>query len=305
MKSENFRPENGAFFDLSDRAKLRLSGADGLRFLNGQISNDLRKATSQESIHACVLNAKGKIDADICIAAEADDFLIDAAPELRERLAARLERYVIADDVAIGDVTDDFALFHVIGEMDETFSPRSANRFGCAGFDLWLDPAEREVMRQKLAARFPFCDAECAEILRIENGIPRWDRELTNEIIPTEANLETNAIDYAKGCYIGQEVISRIKMSGQTNKRLCGFVSVEETPLRAGLRLTTRGADAKEIGWLTSAATSARLGKAIALGFVKRGFQAPGTRFEARAQTAAAAPAIVEIVPLPFASLAG
>ncbi len=70
---------------------------------------------------------------------------------------------------------------------------------------------------------YPFCDEEAAETLRIERGLPRWGHELTGEIIPTEANLEASAIDYAKGCYIGQEVISRIKMSGQTNKRLCGF----------------------------------------------------------------------------------
>ncbi len=297
-----FRPEEGALFDLSDRAKLRISGADRLRYLNGQISNDLRKATSQESIRACVLNAKGKINADVFIGAEAESFLVDAEPEMRERLAARLERYVIADDVQIEDVTEEFALFHVIGEVDESFSRRSANRFGCAGFDLWVNRAEREIAWQKLAARLSVCDAECAEIFRIENGVPRWDRELTEEIIPTEANLEASAIDYAKGCYIGQEVISRIKMSGQTNKRLCGFISVAQAPLRAGMRLLTTTPDAKEIGWLTSATESTRLGKTIALGFVKRGFQEPGTRFEARlADGAEVAPAMVEITALPFA----
>ena len=64
------------------------------------------------------------------------------------------------------------------------------------------------------------------EVFRIERGVPRWTRELTGEILPVEANLETAAIDYEKGCYVGQEVISRIKMLGQRNKKLCGFVSV-------------------------------------------------------------------------------
>src|SRR6266566_5089576 len=65
-------------------------------------------------------------------------------------------------------------------------------------------------------------------------GIPRWSCELTEEIIPVEANLEQGTIDYQKGCYIGQEVISRIKMSGQTNKRLCGLISLDDVPLQPG-----------------------------------------------------------------------
>ena len=87
-----------------------------------------------------------------------------------------------------------------------------------------------------------------------------------------QASLEVDAIDYAKGCYIGQEVISRMKMSGQTNKRLCGLISVSGTPLAAGMRLTTIDEEAKEVGWITSATHSERLGKEIALGFVKRGY---------------------------------
>ena len=82
-----------------------------------------------------------------------------------------------------------------------------------------------------------FIDSAAAEVMRIEQGLPRWGRELTDEIIPIEANLERRTIDYEKGCYIGQEVISRIKMSGQTNKRLCGLISLNNTPLQPGMKL--------------------------------------------------------------------
>ena len=104
------------FLDLSARAKLRVTGADRFRFLNGQITNDLRKANETVAMEACVLNAKGKLNAHIFIAALGESFLIDAEPELRETLRARLERYVIADDVQIEDVTDEFSLFHVLTE---------------------------------------------------------------------------------------------------------------------------------------------------------------------------------------------
>ena len=168
---------------------------------------------------ACVLNAKGKINALIYLSAGPDDFFLDADAELRETLAPRLERYVIADDVTIDDVTEQFSLFHVIGEtappLPNDTNWRRAKRFGAAGRDLVVAAEEYDRVRQSLGASHTFCDAECAERLRIEQGIPRWGRELTDQIIPVEANLADDAIDYAKGCYIGQEVISRMKMSAR------------------------------------------------------------------------------------------
>jgi folate-binding protein YgfZ len=303
-----FNPERGAFFDLSGRVKLRVTGADALRFLNGQISNDLRKATADAAIQASILNAKGKLNADVFISKEIDSFLLDADPDLREALPARLERYIIADDVQIEDVTDQFAIFHVTGESapDPVQRGRTlrATRFARSGWDIWGDMAGAERTRQALSAIFTFCDEECAEVLRIERGVPRWGRELTDQIIPTEANLEASSIDYSKGCYIGQEVISRMKMSGQTNKRLCGLVSLSGARLQAGMRLTPGEGDEKEIGSITSAARSPRLDKEIALGFVKRGFNSPGTRLEAHPAEFADPAAVnvpLAIVSLPFA----
>jgi len=300
-----FNPAQKAFFELSPRVKLRLTGADALRFLNGQISNDLRKATADFAIQASVLSAKGKLNANVFISAEADSFVLDADPEVREELPARIERYIIADDVQIEDVTERFAIFHVTGEIKPALSHSlrtvRADRFGCPGWDVWAERAEVERVRQELSANLAFCDAECAEIFRIERGIPRWGRELTDQIIPTEANLETTSIDYSKGCYIGQEVISRIKMSGQTNKRLSGLVSVSGGPLRPGMRLVPDEGDSKEAGWITSATRSPRLEKEIALGYVKRGFNSVAARFRAIAlENLGGANITVELVELPF-----
>ena len=307
----------GLVFDLSGRTKLRITGADRLRYLNGQISNDLRKATDANAIHACVLSAKGKIDAEVFIATEGESFLLDTDPQMAEALTARLERYLISDDVQIEDLTAEFALLHVLGAEASALKARpllrsrygsangrrsSATRFGELGTDLWFSAAEREGALQELAQTLSVCDEGCAETLRIERGLPRWGRELTGEIIPTEANLEAGAIDYAKGCYIGQEVISRIKMSGQTNKRLCGFLVVGEGSVVPGMRLYTADEARKEVGWLTSVAVSARRGRQIALGFVKRGFQEVGSHLEAYEAEAVSSskPIVVEIVTPPF-----
>lgn len=290
--------------DLSARVKLRLTGSDRVRFLNGQVTNDVRKATANLSIAACVLSAKGKMDALIFIGAGEDALLVDVDPELKETLAARLDRYLIADDVMIEDVTEDFAFFHVTGEtapaLPNDIQWRRGKRFGTAGWDLFVEAAEHDRLRELLASHESICDADCGERLRIERGVPRWGRELTNQIIPVEANLEDDAIDYAKGCYIGQEVISRMKMSGQTNKRLCGLVSVDGSALSPAMRLFATEGD-KEVGWITSATRSDRLGKEIALGFAKRGSNEVATRLRARTAGAAAAIEVeVEVVDLPF-----
>jgi len=292
-----------AFLDLSERAKFQITGTDRVRFLNGQITNDLRKATEKVAIEACVLNAKGKMNAHIFVSALAECFSVDAEQELRETLRTRLERYVIADDVQIENVTDEFSLFHVLSEESPTLEHGrivSVRRFAEQGCDVWSDAARHDAVWQQLSSAFAFLDSTAAEVLRIEQGIPRWGRELTEQIIPIEANLEQRTIDYEKGCYIGQEVISRMKMSGQTNKRLCGVVSLDDVPLLQPMKLAAHSPAEKEVGWITSATRSERTGKQIALGYLKRGFNSPGTKLDAFSAENSAERIPVEVVPVPF-----
>jgi folate-binding protein YgfZ len=266
--------------------------------LNGQCTNDVRKASESVAIEACILNAKGKLNGHVFISTGQDCFFVDADPEQHETLAPRLERYIIADDVQIDDVTKQFSMMHVLAavkpDIDMTARIVQARRFNDPGWDIWTDSTQRETLLRLLSAKFPMADHEMAEVLRIEQGIPRWGRELTGEIIPIEANLEARAVDYEKGCYIGQEVISRMKMSGQTNKRLCGLLSHQGEPLVAGMKLTQ---DGREVGSITSA--TQRKNQPIALGYIKRGANKEGTRLQAIAPNAAQS-VTAEIVSLPF-----
>ena len=287
-----------AFFDLSARAKLRVTGADRIRFLNGQTTNDVRKAGPEATQESCVLNAKGHLDAHIFLSATPNDIWIDADQELREPLQTRLERYVIADDVMIEDVTDQFALFHVLADSEPKISGAKfcfrSWRLGIDGWDLWVEVARAEAVKSTLAADYRAMDESKWEVLRIENGIPRWGRELTPEIIPPEANLQMRAIDYEKGCYIGQEVISRMKMSGQTRQRLSGLTS--EIALVPGMEVR---AGTKVVGRVTSAVFSQRMNSYIALAMIKRGYTEPGTSLVTLAD---GAETTVEVVALPFSS---
>ena len=130
--------------DLSDRAKFKVTGQDRVRFLNGQLTNDIGELHSGSAIYACALTAKGKLCADLFVAATDESHYIDADAVLRESLAARLEKYIIADDVMIEDVTEEFGLFHLIDSKPPAPSEgikifqNESTRFGLPGIDLWF-----------------------------------------------------------------------------------------------------------------------------------------------------------------------
>ena len=296
--------ERAAVFDLSTRVKLRVAGGDRVRFLNGQVTADVRKATASSAIEMCVLDPKGKMNAHAFLFDSGDFFLLDADPELKEALQPRLERYLIADDAVIEDVSDQLSIFHVASETAPTLPAArwivSARRFVRSGWDIWVDASEHEANLHQLSTTFDFCDSDCAEVFRIEQGIPRWGRELTGDIIPVEANLEERAIDYEKGCYVGQEVISRMKMSGQRNKKLCGLLSAGNVALAAGMDLVATSQPEKSVGRITSAGRSEKLGKEIALGYVKRGFNAAGTSLAVKVSDPASPRVAAVVVDLPF-----
>ena len=287
----------GAIIDLSQRAQFQLTGSDRIRYLNGQVSADVRKLKADESLYACVMTAKGKMCADVFISPAADALRIDAEPILRENLAARLERYIIADDCELSDITDNTALFFEIPPANDPTQPGQirSRRMGFDGYDHVVDRTQSDAYWNRLAAERLVLDEATAETLRIEQGVPRWGFELDENVIPVEAGLDRTAIDYYKGCYIGQEVISRIKSIGHVNRRLCAFVSPENTPLTPGMQLFD--ASEKAVGVLTSATFSFTFQKPIALGYLKRGIE-PGVLSARTASDGTACPVETKELPL-------
>jgi folate-binding protein YgfZ len=303
---EEFRARGG-IVDLSDRLKLVLSGADRVRYLNGQVTSNVQKLAAGAAQPACVTTAKGRLCAEIFITASLEALHLDADPLLRDTLPARLERYIISDDATLADVTDEHRLFHLlpapaeIGAFREiAITAARVNRFGKPGLDLLLTPARAVELWPQLAAAHVVLDESLCELLRIEAGIPRWGRELGEDTLPPEAGLDRTHIDYHKGCYIGQEVISRIKSVGHVNRQLTGFVSANGAPLAAGAMLFTPSDAARAVGVLTSAAFSFALEKPIALGYLKRG--TPTGELLARPAEATGAEAVVAVRDLPFLS---
>lgn len=245
-------------------ALLEFRGPDAVRFLNGQLTQDVRKVVgSGVCLPACVTDAKGKLQFRVFITESADGALWVAGPQGRnEELEARLTRYLIADDVEVADLSGKYSLYHLIGP--ETEAPagvlaRSSGGYGVPGWDWWFagDAVPLPEGATLLAG-------DELEAFRIRNGVPEWGRELTEGMLPPEALLEATDISYTKGCYIGQEVISRIKSAGKVNKRLTRFVLDAAIPFAPGP--LENGA-----GEITSVSPIAENGIRHALGYVKRG----------------------------------
>lgn len=250
---------------------LEFRGPDALRFLNGQLTQDVKRvAGGKIALPACVTDAKGKLQFRVWITESPDGALwIEGPAGSAEALEGRLTRYLIADDVEVADLTGKYRLIHWIGPAPappEGVFARESKRFGVDGTDWWI-PAESGF---ELPQDTTHLHGEELEALRIANGVPLWGRELTEGILPPEAGLDVTDISYHKGCYIGQEVISRIKFAGKLNKRLARFEFGADLPTHD---LSLVDADGRDAGSVTSVSPVARGAERCALGYLKRGLE--------------------------------
>ena len=271
----------GGFFRLPPKLILKATGSDRLRYLNGQVTADLKKLTPGEAMKACLLTPKGKLSALLSITAGDEALLLESELELSELLLERLQRYIIADDVVL-EIIESSPKIHFFGPILEHpilkgVAGTNSNRLGLRGKDVDLFHLET---LSGMTSQEPI-KKEVIETFRIAQGIPHWGSELTEETLPPEARLDESCIDYEKGCYVGQEVISRLKSRGHVNRILSGFVSVGEIPLARGMELFSEEEPPKQIGILTSVSQKIESNQFIALGYLKRGYDNIGAQLTA------------------------
>ena len=265
-----------------ERCRFRCSGPDALRYLNGQVSQDLRHVSPTRSLPSCVTNAKGRLEAVVRLSTDGAAYWIDAPASLRDFLAPRLEKYLISDNCSIEDLTDATAQIYTDSPPPDTgLDWASSTADGIPGWEIIL-------CREKAPALIEWFKSSGAlepDLVqwndeRIRRGIPVWDAELDADTLPPEAGLESTHIDYHKGCYIGQEVISRLKSVGQVTRRLCRLESTTE-PLQPGWELFSADTDpaspARPIGRLTSVTSDGRHG----LAYLRRPHHEEGIRIRA------------------------
>jgi folate-binding protein YgfZ len=300
--------------DLSSRSRLVLTGADRARFLHGQVTNDIKRLKVGEGCYAALTTAKGKMESDLYIYCLPDELLLDFEPGLTGKVSARLEKYIVADDVQLVDVSPHYGLLSVQGPKTEavlrnaclvpelpdqplrfTKAAGSSNgetyimshpRAGTDGKDVFIPVADITAIQEKLVTAADaiggcICGLEALEVARIEAGIPRFGADMDETNFPQECGIEERAVSYTKGCYIGQEVLNRIYTMGHVNRTLCVLRLADDLarPPMKGDRLF---ATEKEVGHITSAAMLPLCGKNVALALVRKEAGGAGTELTLR-----------------------
>lgn len=289
--------------DLSFRSRLCLLGADRKKFLHGQVTNDVNGLQPGKGCYAALVSAKGKMQSDLFVYCLQDELLLDFEPGLTESVAQRLEKYIIADDVQVVPVADAYGLLSIQGPRSaevvkaalpsevelpsipfDTLKIQHAEwgevylmnqpRWLRPGFDLFAPTASLSLLWDRLVTcilqvQGSVVGWEAAERVRTEGTIPRFGCDMDETILPPEAGLESRAVHYAKGCYIGQEVLARIRTYGQVAKALRGiqFASGTQVPVKRGDKVYWSD---KEIGYVTSVQYSPTLRSNVALSFLRR-----------------------------------
>ena len=313
--------ESAGLFRLEGRGLVVVEGADRVRWLNGMLTNDVAKLAAgreRSGCYALLLTRIGRIVADVHVLLREAAFWLETEQQAVAPLLATLGKYIIADDVRLSEATPSWerfalegpaasAIFAIAAGEAPGLAPDAADRFeiastpvlagawGVSGEDalqLFVPAgggaAVAEALRRAGAGRGLLeAGEEALEILRIEAGIPRQGRELSEAVLPAEVGL-ARAISTTKGCYTGQEIVARMATRGGASHALVGLALAGGTAPAAGAVVS---ALADRVGEVTSAALSASAG-AIALAFVRRAHAEPGTvlRVEGGAARVAALP---------------
>lgn len=244
-------------------------GRDAARFLHNVSSNDVKKMKQGDACYAFLLTPQGRIVGDFHLLCLGDRFLIDTEPELREKVQKQILKYKVADQVELEDVTDQTIAIGVEGPgaagipADE---PRVVpwTVTGQPGYRIYSEPEKKdEIVRRLEAAGAVAATAEDARMVRIENGKPRYGEDILETSLPQETE-QMHAVSFNKGCYIGQEIVERIRARGHVNRHLVRL-EIEGTEPPAPGKQTVNGQEAD----LTSAVYSPELGKVVALAYVR------------------------------------
>ena len=307
----NVRAEFGAFlsgcgvYELSLRAKIALTGSDRLRWLNGMVTNNIRDLAAGHGVYAFLLNPQGHILGDLYAYNRGDSLTIDTDQSQSETLLATFDHYIIMDDVEVTNLSDKLTAIGITGlkvraallaagleipEMeplqfvdvtwrDVALTVVRSDNASVESYELWLSPDRVAFLRDILvkAGATP-AGTTAVELLRIAAGIPRYGQDIHERDLPQETEQQ-RAVHFSKGCYIGQEIVERIRSRGNVHRKFTGFEV--QGPLPAvGTKIQ---ADNKDIGEITSVA-SLPLGGSdppVALGYIRREIAIPGRQVQA------------------------
>jgi folate-binding protein YgfZ len=287
--------EECGLLDRCSRGKLLVKGPEGAEYLQGQLTNDIEALAPGDGCYAALLDRKGHVQADMRVLnlsavpfqeisgeGSSGAIWVDTEPEGVEAARRHLDMYKIGREVTLEDVGEQYSILSLIGPRsvelagspalpEHASEPVSVEGVECLavgtvlGIDLISPATDSERLRATLAAAgAPEVDAAAAEIVRIETGTPRFGSEMDSATMPAEAGIVAAAVNFEKGCYIGQETVARLHYKGKPNRHLRGLRLSAPAGPGAALSLGE-----KEVGKLGGSCVSPVHGP-IALAIVRR-----------------------------------
>ncbi len=269
--------ESAAWLDLDHRGRFRVLGEDRVRLLHAMTTNHIQQMQPGDAVYAFFLNAQGRIVGDANLVALEDHFLVDTEPDNHDDVFQHLDRFIIADDVVLEDARQDTFAIGLEGPdagalLEKIAAPVRAlyTVTGAPGGRLY-GPADAKpaVLEQLAALGIPQASVQDAEVVRLENHRPRYGADITNRHLVHETQM-LHAVHFSKGCYIGQEIVERVRSRGQVHRLLVPLTVDGATAPAPG---TPVMCGEETIGEITSAALSPSLGKAAAFAYIRSSHQ--------------------------------
>ncbi len=285
-------------YDLSWHAKIVVTGGDRVRWLNGMVTNNVRDLAPGHGVYAFMLNAQGRIQADLYAFQRRDSLLVDTERRQLEKVLQLFDRYIIADDVEIADVSDKLTALGLTGPesrhvleraciavpdlkhlrfadvawKEKTITLLRSGEEARESWQVWIAPEHvSELWGALLKAGARPIGTTALNLFRISRGIPQFGVDIRERDLPQETG-QTRALNFTKGCYLGQEIVERIRSRGAVHRKFTAFVVEGTLPEPGAKILAASEKEEKEVGEITSSAILPLPGgdRPVALGYLRR-----------------------------------
>jgi aminomethyltransferase len=291
-------------YNLDNRAKIQLTGGDRVRWLNGMITNNVRDLAVGRGVYAFLLNPQGHILGDLIAYNRRDSLLVDTDQSQLEKILATFDHYIIMDDVEVANISEKLSAVGIAGPTAENVLKEAGfeipqlqpleiadiawqqarvsiirgEREAFPSYEIWTAPEHVASVREKLqSAGAVLIGPEALELYRIALGVPLYGKDIRERDLPQETEQQ-RALNFNKGCYVGQEIVERIRSRGAVHRMFTGFTVTGPAPAPG----TKIQAQAKDVGEITSSAVipSPDGEHTVALGYIRREIGAPGKEVE-------------------------
>jgi folate-binding protein YgfZ len=290
-------------YDLGFRAHISLTGGDRTRWLNGMVTNNIRDLALSHGLYAFLLNPQGRILGDMYAYNLGEILIVETDRTQVEKIVATFDHYIIMDDVEVKDISEQQTALGLTGPKSrallnaagievpelqplEMITPQCNCDCGCVqctvirgdgpeeSYEVWFAPKDvHKTWTALITAGATPVGSEALEMQRILAGVPLYGVDIHERDLPQETE-QTRALNFNKGCYVGQEIVERIRSRGNVHRKFTGFVVDGTAAIAAGAKIL---ADEKEVGEVTSAATLRASGnQTVALGYIRREVGLPG-----------------------------